>query len=433
MKELLGPIKIIFTGKLFISLTKFIIGVLTARYLGPSGKGLYLAFTRFILLTSQFLSFSSGEGLVYSKKNLKIDKEIFGFSIIYSCIFSTLACLIIYFIKDILVAIIPSFSLLTFNMSLIYISLISTIFFVSILKVFQANKIFRAYNFFSVLNLLLQLVCLILVILFFRSEMDKVLLLWCIAISSTSLLALIYCFFEFGLPTFNRLKEIINNFIYSLKIHLLEFPIQLENQLGVLVLFSIAPLEAVGIFGTALAISQIIFYLTNTINLTLFPYLVGKESNLEDDLIEIMFLSRLSIFTFFIYSLLIFFLGEFLISLVYGEVFVQAYLLILILLPGIALEIVFRYLCSWLKARNEVLILSPLGIGSLALNILLIVYLYSIFSIKGAALAVSITFCFRTIFLLSYSHKFYKTGFLSFLILQRSDFLRLSSLIKKVL
>ena len=46
--------------------------MLTARYLGPSGKGLYLAFTRFILLTSQFLSFSSGEGLVYDTQGVAI-------------------------------------------------------------------------------------------------------------------------------------------------------------------------------------------------------------------------------------------------------------------------------------------------------------------------------------------------------------------------
>ena len=87
--------------------------------------------------------------------------------------------------------------------------------------------------------------------------------------------------------------------------------------------------------------------------------------------------------------------GKFLVLILYGNDFTQAYYIFLILAPGLLLDSIGRNVATWLKSEGKPLILSWISLGSLSFNILLNFILIPKYGLYGAAYSSLISYIAR--------------------------------------
>ncbi len=423
MGLLLRQIKVLLLGKLVISFLKFLIGVITARFLGVEGKGFYVAYTRLVNLWAHVFSFSLGEGMIsLSGRKAYPRKDVLGLALIYSLICSTIACGLFAVAAPIAANYISNLAVILESTLILMIAIVSLIFMIFLTKFFQSLQLFSGYNYISIINIFLQLCFITFGVFHWGADFESILYLYTLALVLGALIALGICLSVSGLPTFGAISDIWKATNYSLKLHALELPSLLENQVDVLILLSLGGAAKVGVYSVGVALTQMSFYLVNAMNSALFPFLSswGKESDARARATAL--LCRLSILFFICYIILAVLFGQFVINFIFGELFSNAYFVMLALTPGILGEICYRYMVTWHKGENEVNILAPIGICTLVLNILLIPILYTSFDIVGVALASSITYIIRSAILIYLFQR--KTGFplSDILIVKKHDF-----------
>ena len=189
MREITKSFLILASGKLFLSLIKFSIGLLTARYFGADGKGLYVTVSRSAQLVALLQSLGLGDSLIWAHgKDKKSKEELFYISLVWIIFAISLFILLIMsgLLLDFFILLNWSFYLDYINeINLAIIGLIIHGFF---LKFFQAVKDFGYYNIFSLSNVAFQLITLLSAIIFFRADLDTAILLVCYSLFASSII-----------------------------------------------------------------------------------------------------------------------------------------------------------------------------------------------------------------------------------------------------
>jgi O-antigen/teichoic acid export membrane protein len=370
--------------------------------LGPNGKGLYATFSRISNLFSYGSSFAYGEGVIYLVGESRLSyKDSFGLSLLYAFIFSLFGSILFYFSFRALLIPFPNLEEYILYENLFYIVIPALIFYYCSHKIFQAHSLFSQYNLITSTFWILQLLFLCFAIYLYEGELGYVLSMYTLCIVINSVVALLIVIKYLGIPKLPNIKEIYDGLIYSIKVHALDFPVILENQIDVFVLFLISGSENVGIYTVGVSLAQLFFYATNSISTVLFPSMAAKDNKRNsNNLNTLIYIFRLSFLLILIYGFLIIFLGESLIPLIFGEPFINAYSITLILLPGVLSEICFRYLVIWFKSYGEVDYLAPIGIISLSINISLIPLFYKYLGLNGVALVSTLTYTIRLLALI---------------------------------
>ena len=423
MRLLLQQIKVLLLGKLVISLLKFLIGVLTARFLGAEGKGVYVAYTRVANLWSHMFCFSLGEGMIsISGAEGYRRQDVLGLALIYALICATIASIFFLIAAPFAARNIPNMGVILESPLILIVAINSLIFSIFLTKFFQSLRLFSGYNYLSIISLFLQLAFVSFGLLNWGSEVEPILTLYASAVFLGALVSLGICLSIAGMPTLRAVKDIWKATKFSLKLHALELPSLLENQIDVLILLSLGGAAQVGVYSVGVSLTQMSFYLVNAMNSALFPSLAswGEEASARAQ--ATVALCRLSVFVFVCYIVLAVLFGQFAIVLIFGSPFANAYFVMLALIPGILGEICYRYMITWHKGENAVDILAPLGISTLVLNVALIPLLYAPFGIVGVALASSLTYTIRAAVLIWLFRRKTGLGLWDIFVVQKRDF-----------
>ena len=338
--------------KFFLIFIKFAITIFTSRFLGAEGRGIFVLVNQIVGIANTFISISCGEGLIYYlNKSQNYKKKIFFITIFLILVFSLISSII----------------LISLNIFLLICS--------SILvdgDVTLNCLIFYTIGYF--LNLIIYFVY------FFKITVKKL---------------------------FYKSKDLYKVIKYSSKIHLINFITELEYKIDNFIIVFFLDLKAVGIYSIAVTITQLVFYVTNSINTIVFPYVssnlkIIKKDEVILDMVKLSFTSTIII----LFPLVL--AGFYLFPFIFGAEFLESYYIFLILAFGILAESISRVIITWFKGLNKTKELLNISVSCIILNIILNLYLIPILGLKGAAISSVVTYTLRMILILVRFRSFVK-------------------------
>ena len=280
-------------------------------------------------------------------------------------------------------------------------TLLFTVFFFSLNEVVRANsqfeQKFRMFNFMVVFRPLLLLAVFFILYYSVRSiEIDTSLIFYTISMAVSTILFYFIYFFNgnrISFPSRNRLnykhyfsygaKSILNRL---LSLSLYAISIYMVSWMG--------DYTYVAYFFVASSISKMVWVLPDSSGNILYPiFIKATDEEKKREALKSMYTHAQLVFLLNTLALLLFWLlGRWILSILYEEVYQQAFVPILILLVGNQGMVYYKLFSRWHAAQNTwryVYIATALGIIT---NVLLNLVLIARYGLLGVAIATSISF-----------------------------------------
>jgi len=395
-----------FITKLLLVGLKFIIFILIARFFGPLGRGVFVSIAHAAGLLVNFFSLSVGDSIIHriASKQLKIDEALRLLLYIFLLVFS-ISIFAFYVFKPFID---HHFKLNEYSF---YILFLIPFFLIEYLAsgYLRGLKKHELVNKISLSNRATVLFFIIGVI--FVSDKNDINNLIHFYLYAISINAAVYIYFlqkiSRGLTQYTSqirlpFSQIVKTIRYALKVHPLMLLMEIENRFDTFIILYFLSLEAVGIYSVAVTLSQLSFYISNSVSTVVFPYLSSKGVSNNGQVIK--FIKYTFVLVSFITIALSIF-GYLIINYLFGIEFREAYFLMLILLPGILFDAITRIIFTWAKSQDKTLKFLPVSIFSLLANIILAIILIYFIGIYGAALASLFSYSFRSILALRIFNK----------------------------
>lgn len=385
--------------KIFLIILKIGMSVITARFLGPAGRGIFYSFFQASGMTNTIFTISIGEGLIYNIGRGKIKREdTFGTVISLAIFFGTLVAgvlfLILPLIQEYLLQNISSDSLM-----LAYLIAPAIMYEYFANSALRGLKIFSIANKISITSRITVLISSCLALYIYDGSLYHLFLWYWFGLLVN---CLIYSFALFQASRFKfffNVSSIPSTVRYSLRVHPAVLLTELEYRLDIFILLFFLEPAAVGIYSIGVTAAQLVWYASNSVNSIFFPYLSSMEKSKSKNHFSAKVI-RFNLLINFLLVLMLCIFGSFLIDFLYGYEFSESYFVLLILAPGLLVDSIGRNLVAWLKAEGAPKILSIISITSLVINIILNFILIPNFGLYGAALSSVITYSFKALALL---------------------------------
>ena len=382
--------------KFFLIFIKFGITIFTSRFLGAEGRGIFVLVNQIVGIANTFISISCGEGLIYYlNKSQNYRKKIFFITIFLILVFSLISSIILISLNILF----PN-EIIDIKYKIIVLALVIPVmteyFLYSVLKGF---KLFSNYNKISILTRTILFLLICSSILFEGDVTLNCLIFYTIGYFLNLIIYFVYFFKITVKKLFYKSKDLYKVIKYSSKIHLINFITELEYKIDNFIIVFFLDLKAVGIYSIAVTIAQLVFYVTNSINTIVFPYVssnlkIIKKDEVILDMVKLSFTSTIII----LFPLVL--AGFYVFPFIFGAEFLESYYIFLILAFGILAESISRVIITWFKGLNKTKELLNISVSCIILNIILNFYLIPILGLKGAAISSVVTYSLRMILIL---------------------------------
>lgn len=422
----------VFTTKIIFGILKIAISALIARTLGVAGKGIYVSFMAFISSIVGLGSLGLTESTTYFIANKRIKStNYFSVLITNSIILSCGMIAIILIIKQpVQNYIFKDFPVEYYNFTFLFIFfMVTNNLFASFLKGLQD---FYYFNLLTIIISLLNLLFIASAFFFFQNNVT-VLILTSLLISVINFL--IACFY---LIKNSNIKIIFNKklfsqmFSYGIMSHVGNITNNLENQFDIFIMLFFMNPEAVGIFSIAYATGGLIGYISNSLNNVLFPIISSLDKNEKAVNFQNKTIRHNLLFNI-LGGLFLIIIGYPFIKTIFGVEFIFAYTIMLIILPGIIFDSVYRTIFSWYKGIGEPKIVSYFSAAGLIINIILNIILIPIWGLYGAGLAVLISYIIKSTILILFYRKNYNLLLSDFLLIRKVEIVNLKTRLLAIL
>ena len=392
-----------FTKILLIAL-KLGSSVITARFLGPTGRGLYYSTAQTSGVANNIGCISIGESLIYHVGTGDISKSnLLGFVLTLIAIFTSVIFLGLHFISPFIAENIFKDSSENL-MVLLYLMTPLLMFEYFATSALRGLKLFSVVNKLSLVTRLNIIIFLILAITIYSATAYYALAGYIAALLLNCIIYFV-ALYQAAKPKVFELNKLSSVIKYGLKVHPGILLTEIEYRLDIFILLYFLNAAAVGIYSIGVTISQILWYASNSINSVLFPNLTFSAPGKEKD----MFTATVIKYNFLMNLIILFFLvlfGKLMVFILYGSEYEQAYYIFLILAPGLLLDSIGRNVATWLKSEGKPLILSWVSFGTLILNILCNFLLIPKYGLYGAAYSSLISYIVRGVILFTIYRKY---------------------------
>lgn len=400
-------------------------GMISARLLGPEGKGLLALALLYPSIFFVFGHLNIGFATVFRIGEKKFKKEEFAGTLFLLFIIFSIALIGIFFItyakfQNNLYKNIP-FSFLTLGMFMLPLQ-IFIYFFSSFLQ--GIGKIFW-FNFVNHLPRLLLPLLIVSFWFFYKyTAFEGVIINILIYILSAFLIFILISHFAPQKWKVNKslLKQLITD---GSRLHLgtiATFTISRIDQIIIGIMLNITSL---GYYAVATAIAELLWFMSSAVELVLYPK--TSEENFDEAEERIKRSSRIILFLTFCGGIIMAIVSRYLIIIYGGKIFLPAVTPLLILLPGIILSSHSQIISVlWVKKR-WLLSISIFSMINAMLNILLNLIFIPHWGINGAALATTITYSVIFIFYISLYRIAVKKPILPIIIPQKDDLIKIKN------
>lgn len=400
-------------------------GMISARLLGPDGKGLLALALLYPSIFFVFGHLNIGFATVFRIGEKKFKKEEFAGTLFLLFLISSATLIGVFFItyatfQNNLYENIP-FSFLALGMSLLPLQ-IFIYFFSSFLQ--GIGKIFW-FNFVNHLPRLLLPLLIAGFWFFYRyTALEGIIINIIIYILSAILIFILIAHIAPQKWKINKslLKQLISD---GSKLHLgtiATFTISRIDQIMIGIMLNITSL---GYYAVATAIAELLWFMSSAVELVLYPK--TSEENIKETEERIKRSSRIILFLTFCGGIIMMLVSKYLILLYGGKVFLPAITPLIILLPGIILSSHSQIISVlWVKKR-WLFSISIFSTINALINVLLNLILIPRMGINGAALATSITYGFIFIFYIFLYRIAIKKPILPIIIPQKDDLIKIKN------
>nr|WP_309098535.1 flippase [Fredinandcohnia onubensis] len=393
-----------FAKNTFYTLVRMIVGIvislvttiLIARLLGPEGQGLY---SLIILLPSMLLTFMNlgiGVSTAYYVGKDEVDLHtVYKTNILSNIILTILSIIIgvifVLFFREQFLGGAPVLLLLLALSNVPFLLLNQ-----SLQGIFQGKQDFESFNVTLIIGHIIKLIAVIFLLVVFNLGLNGAIYSYVISNIIVYVLTIYLLNKKHGarykLGTFST-ELFKKTIVYGLKSHLSNIATFLNYRAALLLLaFFINPI-AVGIYVAAVNVAERLWVVSQAISSVLFPKITSlTEDDSRNKITSI--LSRNILFLSIIFGLALFVLSDPVITILYGQKYEEAGLVLMLLIPGIILGSNSKVLSNDIAGRGMPEINMYISILNLVINVVLNIILIPKYGLSGSAIATTIAYGF---------------------------------------
>ncbi|RKY87972.1 hypothetical protein DRQ11_04860 [candidate division KSB1 bacterium] len=379
-----------FAAQATVFLSKFFTGIITARVLGPEGKGVYTIVILVYTVATLIGNFGIGNANVYliGRRKLKTE-EVVTNSLFLSLVIGIGIIFLFwgthsYLENSVFQNVEPRF---------LYTIIITTPFALMVLylgNIFQAMDQFVKFNVVEVLRAGTRLILIAAALLALKLGVLGAVESWVIAEIAAAGFAL-YLLLKILSPKWKlNLNGIKSTLSFGLRSYAELFFLYLNYQIDMIMVAYFTEPKQVGYYSIAFAISRMILILPTSIGIVLYPKLSTFPEQKGDEFTALV--CRHIVFIIVLILLIIGIFSTSIIKLLYGTAFLPSVTSLLILLPGTLAISIYKQLTRNFLSRGKPQWGAYLSIIGLAIAISLDVLLIPRYGIAGGAFASSISF-----------------------------------------
>lgn len=408
-----------FITQLLSGIFAFLIGVIIARTLGPSGKGVVSLLVYFSLILSLLLSFGLNTANAYFiGRNNSRTKAIISNTLFFSCIVGTVCVIFLlvmrgFILRQFLKNVPPNY---------LVIALISTPFLLltrNLITIPQGLSKFKEFNLLSLTTSVSKLLFIVFFLLILKSGTAGG--IWAYTFSSIS--AAIVCILIIGRTEkpglsidFPLLKTTLR---YGGKTYIGVISELLNYRLDLLIVNYFLNPQSVGFYAVALGMAELVRYLPRAVARTLFPR-VASSKNLKKEQFTIM-VFRNALFLSIIGGACLCVFANYFILWIYGPSFIPAVPLLQIIIFGIVASGTSNLLVVYFCGKGKPEYFTYVSLISLGSVVSLDLILIPTVGVIGAAIALTLSYLIAGVICVYWFHKESNRTLREILILTRGD------------
>ena len=382
----------LFLGNLTIAISSLVLGVLTARFLEPSGKGELYLVLQIMSVGAIFLSVGISPAYQYFISKKKISEQKIVSHIFFQICIITLILVGLFFIHEFI------FTILEINNishQFILISFFGII--LNITNLFSTSVVLTKKNgiplhsFLSAIGSLLNLVFLVIFaltdILNFKTAILSYFIGLLIQIVPKIYIILLKVKIIF-LPDWYAITQEL--FKYAAPSFLTNLAVVLVFKLDTFIISEIKGLEALGIYSMAVAFAEITLMLPSSVGTVLFTKI--PTSNDAEKLELIKKVNKILVFLALGIALLLILTSPYFVEILLGEAYKGSVFPLQILAPGLVFMSANYVFTNYFTGSGNPKITAKVYAIGIVINVISNYYFIDLWGINGAALASTLTY-----------------------------------------
>jgi O-antigen/teichoic acid export membrane protein len=380
---------ITFASQVAANLLQFVLGVLTARFLGPEGKGLIFLLIIWLSICVEFGTIGLGDASVYligkdrNRLPAALGNLLFVTAIV-SLILGTAGWLFLQYGHPDTYHQFPLWAWLIVAL-LIPLQLLQTF----LMRVLSAILRIKEIGIVEVSRTLLQLVLFVLLVATMDQGVAGAFLAYAFSISFAAGFLFVLVLYAAGYPKPPAWPLLFIALRYGIKAYLSNVLWSLTVRLHALLVAKLAldGINAVGVYSVAANLADFVLFIPASISLSLFP-MVSAASVADANRLTPAACRHTMLLTI-VLALGVAIAGPFVIHRLYGDAFAPATLPLMLLLPGVVLLAQANILFGDLNGRGKPGATVVSSVASLITALALDLALIPAYGVVGAALAAS--------------------------------------------
>lgn len=416
-----ADVSISFITTISIFMIAVVTGIITARALGPLGKGIYALVIMIPALAASLISMGINFSNVYFiGKNKYPINLILGNSIFYAFIFGGgLTIVLMILVPFLAPAILKNAPSLYFYFTLPMIPFLLII--ENIVYIFLGYREMHKFAMLRLSQPLTYLVLLLILAYLSRLNVLTVIVVYIFGVAINLLLGTYFIVKEGYLRNITMNRVIFADALgFGLKQHLATIFQFLNYRLDILIIAVLLSPFEVGLYSVSFMVAETIWYIPNSLGQILYPQTVSSDTATADKFTPLV--CRNSVLLTFIGVCVLFVISGFLIPLFFTQSFLPSVRALKLLLPGIFFLSISKILGSDLVGRGFPIYNSYATFISLVLTVIFDFLLIPRFGINGASVASSIAYTANTLVIIYFFKKKSGTRLTEIFFIKRRDF-----------
>ena len=398
---------LLLVSQVVIMLTGLVIQIVMARLLMPEGRGLYalcIVYSSIIVLLTNFGN-EFGIRFLLLKKKLNLS-ESFLFLIITAAISVIISVLILSLFGDFLQTKVLT-KVSTYQILLALFFTITTLISKQINVLLTISKEFKKAAFISFFEEVLKLLLLFLLLRQFQTVETALI---SVIIANTVIILFYMIRFKLYVLSFKNINFFNLKFIYNygLKSFFMSFSNLANNHLGIIILSIYLSNEKIGVYSVAFGLISRFQFIPDTLNRVFVPLSNENQKEGTDSL------KLFSSFLFYLFMAIVIFLfifGDYIVTLLFGNDYREAGLLLKILSVGFVFKMLSKPIEAYYnEVKGKPVIISIINIFTLILLSVFMLIMSKNYGLIGASIASSFTMILA-----------FTALFISFLIIERES------------
>ncbi len=406
--------------RVILIVVSFGASVVTARLLGPAGKGqlsvILLAPT--LLMNLGGLAITSSNVFLIGRRKPKLN-EIFWNSTLFSIVLGILLILIFLIFRPWLDSFFRNADpvLITIALATVPFSL----FYVYGIFIPLGERKVVAYNILKVIEPVVYFMALVIFIWILKLEIIGGLVAYIFGILGGCIALLVYAKRHIPLKFQLNLKLIKEGCVYGAKCHVESAAWFFIRRISVLLINKYMEPKDVGWYVVAVALSEALWHLPMSISTVLFPEICSKHNACNQKEMASR-VCRNSIFILVVSAIILGAFAYLLINFFYGREYSPSINALLLLLPGSVLLGAMLVLSTYMRGINRPMVASLIACAMLVCTVITNIILIPLMGIYGAALSLSVTAAIGFVLIVVIYAKMTGEKAAQFLIIGREDF-----------